>query len=226
MLGRKDCKSLCCRRHHNNLRLARFGRPLRARALTNSPMLHLLLRWDFSPPTLAIVLLAAIIFARGAASPGANPEQVRPAPFYAGLALIYAALQTHWDYYAGHMFFVHRLQHLALHDIGPFLLANSRRNWVYALMNSSVVLLDRCDHQSCPSRSVPGLRHLRPIPSGIAAGRPAARRPHHLDSRQLARDPCGADCAPQGHASISCTGADAAPNPIAQCRPPRYALLG
>ncbi len=87
-------------------------------------MLRLLLPWDFSPITLAVILLAATTFARGAATLGAA-EQVRPAAFYGGLALIYAALQTHWDYYAGHMFFVHRLQHLALHDIGPFLLAFS-----------------------------------------------------------------------------------------------------
>ncbi|MGH8460694.1 MAG: cytochrome c oxidase assembly protein [Stenotrophobium sp.] len=30
-----------------------------------------------------------------------------------------------WDYYAEHRLFVHRLQHFALHDVGPCLLAFS-----------------------------------------------------------------------------------------------------
>jgi putative membrane protein len=88
-------------------------------------MFRALLPWDFSPATLAVLLLAAALFARGAAAPRSPAEVRRPFAFYAGLALIYAALQTQWDYYAGHMFFVHRLQHFALHDVGPFLLAFS-----------------------------------------------------------------------------------------------------
>jgi putative membrane protein len=84
-----------------------------------------LLPWDFSPATLAVVVLAAVAFARGAAASGSRPERTRAVAFYAGLTLIYAALQTQWDYYAGHMFFVHRLQHFALHDVGPLLLAFS-----------------------------------------------------------------------------------------------------
>jgi putative membrane protein len=88
-------------------------------------MLRALLPWDFSPTTLAVIVLAAVLFARGAAAAAAPIERGRAAAFYGGLALIYAALQTQWDYYAGHMFFVHRLQHFALHDVGPFLLAFS-----------------------------------------------------------------------------------------------------
>ncbi len=70
-------------------------------------------------------MVAAMLYMRGAR------DAVSPAParrrfaFYLGLALIYAALQTKWDYYAGHMFFVHRLQHFVLQDVGPFLLAFS-----------------------------------------------------------------------------------------------------
>jgi len=94
-------------------------------------MLEYLLPWDFSPTVLAVVALSATLFFRGTrhAAQGGSPRASEPlaasrqAAFYAGLALIYAALQTRWDYYAGHMFFVHRLQHFALHDVGPFLLA-------------------------------------------------------------------------------------------------------
>ncbi|MHB8258123.1 MAG: cytochrome c oxidase assembly protein, partial [Acidiferrobacterales bacterium] len=83
------------------------------------------LPWNFSPTVLGVVLVAAMLYMRGAR------DAVSPAParrrfaFYLGLALIYAALQTKWDYYAGHMFFVHRLQHFVLQDVGPFLLAFS-----------------------------------------------------------------------------------------------------
>jgi len=86
-------------------------------------MLEYLLPWDFSPTVLAAIVLAGVLFFRGTRR--ATQPAPRKAAFYAGLALIYAALQTRWDYYAGHMFFVHRLQHFALHDVGPFLLAFS-----------------------------------------------------------------------------------------------------
>jgi putative membrane protein len=43
--------------------------------------------------------------------------------YFAGLGLIYLALQTRCEYYASHMFFVLQLQHFVLHDLGPALLA-------------------------------------------------------------------------------------------------------
>jgi len=54
---------------------------------------------------------------------GAGPGIARPLAFFAGLILMYAALQTYFDYLSQHMFWVHRLQHLVLHHIAPFLLA-------------------------------------------------------------------------------------------------------
>ncbi|MGH8121610.1 MAG: cytochrome c oxidase assembly protein [Rudaea sp.] len=45
--------------------------------------------------------------------------------FWIGLALVYIGLHTRLDYYAEHEFFVHRLQHLLLHHLGPFLIALS-----------------------------------------------------------------------------------------------------
>ncbi len=85
-------------------------------------MLDALLPWDFSPLVLALTAGATALYIRGART-GSAPPAARRFAFFAGLALIYCALQTRWDYYAGHMFFVHRLQHFALHDVGPFLLA-------------------------------------------------------------------------------------------------------
>jgi putative membrane protein len=88
-------------------------------------MLDFLLPWDFSPTVLTVVALAATLYSRGVGRVEPVIPIGRRLTFYAGLALVYAALQTRWDYYAGHMFFVHRLQHFALHDVGPFLLAAS-----------------------------------------------------------------------------------------------------
>jgi putative membrane protein len=44
----------------------------------------------------------------------------RPFSFLLGLVLTYGVLQTYFDYLSQHMFWVHRLQHLVLHHLGPF----------------------------------------------------------------------------------------------------------
>ena len=49
----------------------------------------------------------------------------RQLAFWAGFGLLYAALHTRLDYYSEHEFFVHRLQHLVLHHLGPFFIALS-----------------------------------------------------------------------------------------------------
>ncbi|MGB6450514.1 MAG: cytochrome c oxidase assembly protein [Steroidobacteraceae bacterium] len=117
--------------------------------------LDFLLPWEFSPTAFLVIGGTAAIFAVGARrTPTRTPTRRRVA-FYAGLALIYCALQTKWDFYAGHMFFVHRLQHLALHDAGPFLLAFSAPGTALAC--------------GVPARLLPRLRRLR------AALRPVTR---------------------------------------------------
>jgi putative membrane protein len=87
--------------------------------------LSLLLPWEFSPTVLGVIALAALLYVRGCARAATPVSRTRCVAFLLGLFLIYCAVQTSWDYYASHMFFVHRLQHLVLHDIGPALLAGS-----------------------------------------------------------------------------------------------------
>jgi putative membrane protein len=41
----------------------------------------------------------------------------------AGVLCLYAMVQTHIDYYAQHMFFIHRAQHFVLHHVAAFLIA-------------------------------------------------------------------------------------------------------
>lgn len=55
-----------------------------------------------------------------------NARDIVPAiSFYIGLLSMYAVMQTHLDYYGHYVFFLHRLQHLILHHMGPFLIALS-----------------------------------------------------------------------------------------------------
>jgi putative membrane protein len=87
--------------------------------------ISLLLPWEFSPTVLATIALAFVLYNLGCRRTAPPVSRLRRLAFHLGGLLIYCALQTSWDYYASHMFFVHRLQHFVLHDIGPALLAAS-----------------------------------------------------------------------------------------------------
>lgn len=86
-------------------------------------IVELVLPWQFSPTVLAAVVVAASLYARGMACTEPPVPLLRRIAYFCGLAVIYAALQTRWDYLAGHAFFVLQLQHFTLHDLGPALLA-------------------------------------------------------------------------------------------------------
>ncbi len=80
--------------------------------------------WDYSWPVFVATVLALAWYWRGIASTDIvlRPPMWRRASFVVGVALIYAVTQTHTDFYAQHLFFVHRAQHIALHHLGPFLI--------------------------------------------------------------------------------------------------------
>ena len=81
--------------------------------------------WDFSPSEYLATALVLLWFWRGLAlaPAGERPAIWRRAVFLIGLALIYAVLQTRFEYWSQHMFFLHRLQHVTMHHLGPFLIA-------------------------------------------------------------------------------------------------------
>jgi len=81
--------------------------------------------WEFSWPEYLATALALAWFFRGLRIlPRAeHPPLWRNASFILGVVSIYAVLQTHIDYYAVHMFFVHRWAHFVLHHAGAFLIA-------------------------------------------------------------------------------------------------------
>lgn len=80
------------------------------------------LPYEFSWPEYLATTLALYWFARGLAR-GARPAIWRCAAFVFGVLSTYSVLQTRIDYYALHMFFIHRAQHFVLHHIGAFLIA-------------------------------------------------------------------------------------------------------
>jgi putative membrane protein len=81
--------------------------------------------WEFSWPEYLGSAMALWWYLRGLlrTPPSARPAWGRRLAYLAGVGVIYAVLQTHFLYLAEHMFFMHRVQHLAMHHLGPFLIA-------------------------------------------------------------------------------------------------------
>jgi putative membrane protein len=83
------------------------------------------LPWEFSWPEYLATALIFAWFTRGLKALPADrrPPMWRLICFVAGVASFYIVLQTRVDYYAQHMFFVHRWAHFVLHHAGAFLIA-------------------------------------------------------------------------------------------------------
>ena len=83
------------------------------------------LPWEFSWPVFLATALALAWYWRGWIRLGAGrrPGMWRTACFVLGVASFYFVLQTHLDYLAQHMFFVHRWAHFVLHHAGAFFIA-------------------------------------------------------------------------------------------------------
>ena len=77
--------------------------------------------WRFSWLIYLATALSLWWFRRGLRIIGM--DRWRRAAFLTGAGLIYAVLQTRFDYWAQHMFFLNRAQHFILQDMGPFLIA-------------------------------------------------------------------------------------------------------
>ena len=87
--------------------------------------LPVFLPWEFSWPVFLATALTLAWYGRGLLRqiPAERPVLWRRASFITGVLATYAVMQTHYDYLAQHMFFLHRFQHLVLHHMGPFLIA-------------------------------------------------------------------------------------------------------
>ncbi|CAM4064049.1 cytochrome c oxidase assembly protein [Bordetella muralis] len=78
-----------------------------------------LVPWEFSPTLVAAFVAAIVLFLRGQRVH--RVTKARQFLFWAGMVLLYLSLHTRVDYYAERMFFIHRIQHLVLHHLGPLL---------------------------------------------------------------------------------------------------------
>lgn len=76
--------------------------------------------WEFSPTLLLLFFVSICLFVRGCRVHRVG--KVRQGFFWAGVVILYLSLHTHLDYYAERMFFIHRIQHLILHHLGPLLI--------------------------------------------------------------------------------------------------------
>ncbi len=84
-----------------------------------------LLPWDFYPTVLLFCAGLALIYIRGwrrCRETGQPAGYAALVGFLTGLGLVYLVMHTYVDYLAQHMFWIHRLQHLVLHHLGPFLM--------------------------------------------------------------------------------------------------------
>jgi putative membrane protein len=83
--------------------------------------------WEFSWAVFLMTALSLYWFVAGVSRlpRTERPTIWRQGAFVVGVISIFGVLQTHADYYAQHMFFVHRAQHFVLHHIGAFLISIS-----------------------------------------------------------------------------------------------------
>jgi putative membrane protein len=96
--------------------------PNRTATLSGSRLnpLEWLIPWEFSPTLVAMFVAGGALFVRGGRVH--RVSGARKAFFWAGMVLLYLSLHTRLDYYAERMFFIHRIQHLVLHHMGPLIL--------------------------------------------------------------------------------------------------------
>jgi putative membrane protein len=80
--------------------------------------LRWLIPWEPSFAVGCVTTITAILFIRGCLSCKRLFRQ--KLYFWIGLLSLYLAIHTQVDYYAEHEFFVHQLQSLVLHSLGPF----------------------------------------------------------------------------------------------------------
>ena len=83
--------------------------------------------WDFSFSWFYAAAFPLLWYCRGLRllPAGQRPSWWRSTCFFLGMAIIYAVLQTRFEYLAQHMFFLNRLQHVVMHHLGPFLIASA-----------------------------------------------------------------------------------------------------
>lgn len=86
--------------------------------------LQWLVPWEPSLAVAIATVVMALLFIKGGGRCRLRFRQ--KLYFWTGLLTLYAVAHTQIDYYAEHAFFIHQLQSLVLHQLGPFLIALAR----------------------------------------------------------------------------------------------------
>ncbi len=83
--------------------------------------------YEFATPIYLSITFPVFWYLRGLGrmAPQERPALWRRISFFVGMALLYAVVQTGFEYVAQRMFFIGRLQHVALHHVGPVLVGLS-----------------------------------------------------------------------------------------------------
>ncbi len=83
--------------------------------------------WSFTPDIVIPTVLICLVYGAGVIRRRAFGEMQlwRHAAFLGGVLAVFLALESPVDYVAEHVFFMHQIQHLLLHMIGPMLIALS-----------------------------------------------------------------------------------------------------
>lgn len=76
--------------------------------------------WEFSPVLVVCFIVSAWLFVRGQRAHAIS--RTRQVFFWLGWIMLYLSMHTVLDYYAERMFFIHRVQHLVLHHLGPLII--------------------------------------------------------------------------------------------------------
>lgn len=76
--------------------------------------------WEFSPSLLFLFAASAWLYWRGCKAH--HVQRSRQLLFWIGVVALYLNLHTMVDYYSERMFFIHRIQHLFLHHLLPFII--------------------------------------------------------------------------------------------------------
>jgi putative membrane protein len=79
--------------------------------------------WEPSAIVVVVFALAVWLYWCGARRSPVTAPWYRQLLYWTGLLIVYVGLHTGLDYYAEHEFFIHRIQHMGLHHMGPFLIA-------------------------------------------------------------------------------------------------------
>jgi putative membrane protein len=105
--------------------IALAGIMLRWLCRAHSLMLPVWAPWEFSWVEFLAAWLTIWWYLRGLArtAPDERPSLMRQVAFFAGMLTIYAVLETRFEYFAEHQFYINRMQHVAMHHLGPVMLA-------------------------------------------------------------------------------------------------------